>query len=122
MRQSKFIIYISILIFTIILTGCDKPPNLANEISGVWKGEGSIIEISLIQSKKFIKINEVSLPVVIKQVDTDNLILVLGVTFKGQKVTWTIRQLYDEAEKNFSIKITLHDGKEEELAFVRNLS
>lgn len=93
------------------------------DVSGVWRGDtdGAIIVISLSGNAKELNINGAQIPVTVQSIDLDNNIVTLGITLvNGQQVSWTLRQFFDE-EGGFTLQMTLHDGRQDSLSFVRNL-
>lgn len=93
-----------------------------SEISGVWRGDsdGAMISIDLNGKTKTLNINQIKFPVVVENIDRENHIVVLGVsTNSGGKARWAIRQIFDE-DNRFTLSMTLHDGTQDTLSFVRN--
>lgn len=93
------------------------------DISGVWRGDldGAMITIDLSGKTKVLNINGMQFPVTVKSIDQDNHIITLGVNMaNGQQVFWTLRQLFDE-EGHFTLQMTLHNGIQDGLSFVRKL-
>lgn len=93
------------------------------EVSGVWRADsdGALVEISLLSDPKFLNINGNQIPVTLETIDSDNDIITVGVTLSdGNRVIWSIRQFFYE-DDTFDLDITLHDGTQEALSFVRAL-
>ena len=97
---------------------------MLNDVSGVWTcaGDNALVSIDLAGDNKVITINDKAFPVhEITQFDTDNDTLTLDVGNDNQPVLWTIKQLWDSDKKHFSLHLTLQDGTNDNLNFVRNL-
>ncbi|HTT37255.1 MAG TPA: DUF4339 domain-containing protein [Burkholderiales bacterium] len=92
-----------------------------SDISGVWRAnqDGAMVTFRLEGKKKTIEINGKSIPVVVDRFDDDNKILALKVRGSSSMI-WTVRQI-PEAGGRFHLSLTLHDGTQDELSFVRNL-
>lgn len=104
--------------------GDETRTQILDDVSGVWRGnsDGAMISVALSGQNKRLEINGTKIPVTIQSIDIDNYITTLGVILNdGREVTWALRQLYDDAGERFTLQITLHDGTEDELSFVRNL-
>ena len=99
------------------------PEDITTEVSGIWRGEsdGAIVKIDLLSAGKSLEVNGNKIPVTVEAVDTDNKIISLKINYGGQDVIWTLRQLYDDDNKIFTMFMTLHDGTQDDLSFVRNL-
>jgi hypothetical protein len=93
------------------------------DVSGVWRGDSdqAMISIDLRGNEKSININGVNIPVTVDNVDQGNHIIQLGVIANtGKKESWTIRQIISD-KGDFTLQMTLHDGTQDALSFVRNL-
>lgn len=93
------------------------------DISGVWRGDSdqAMVSIDLRGNEKAININGVNIPVTVDNVDQGNHIIQLGVIANnGKKESWAIRQIISE-KGDFTLQMTLHDGSQDTLSFVRNL-
>lgn len=93
------------------------------DVSGVWRGDtdGAMITISLSGKTKVLNINGSQIPVTVQSIDQDNHIVTLGVDLaNGQQVSWALRQLFDK-EGRFTLQMTLHDGTQDSLSYVRDL-
>ena len=133
-EKKRFIIPFGIAIASIILYfglltvwELNFNPEIQNEatlsnISGVWKEEpgSSLIYIQLERINKTIKIENKTFPVKVKSFDEENKIISLIVN-NDPKIIWSIRQILEADEKSFTLNITLHNGTQADLAFVRNL-
>ncbi|MFC4260364.1 DUF2628 domain-containing protein [Marinobacter lacisalsi] len=94
-----------------------------SDVSGVWRGDsdGAMITVDLIGQPKTLSINGTRIPVTVQSVDLDNDIVTLGVKLNnGERVSWALRQLFDD-EGYFTLFMTLHDGTQDDLSFVRDL-
>ncbi|PFG51513.1 uncharacterized protein DUF2628 [Marinobacter sp. LV10R520-4] len=93
------------------------------DVSGVWRGntDGAMITISLAEKTKDLNINGTRIPVTVQSVDQENHVVTLGVDLaNGQQASWALRQLFDQ-ERRFTLQMTLHDGTQDGLSFVRDL-
>lgn len=93
------------------------------DVSGVWRGDadGAMITISLSGKEKLLNINGTQIPVTVQSIDLDNHVVTLGVALvNGQQAFWVLRQLFDKKGR-FTLQMTLHDGTQDNLSFVRNL-
>ena len=93
------------------------------DVSGVWRGDtdGAMIAISLSGKAKVLDVNGTQIPVTVQSIDLDNHIVTLGVALdNGQQVSWALRQLFDK-EGRFTLQMTLHDGTQDSLSYVRDL-
>lgn len=93
------------------------------DVSGVWRGntDGAMITISLSGKTKALNLNGTQIPVTVQSIDQDNHIVTLGVDLaNGQEVSWALRQLFDN-EGRFTLHMTLHDGTQDGLSYVRDL-
>lgn len=93
------------------------------DVSGVWRGgtDGAMITISLSGKSKVLHINGTQIPVTVQSIDQDNHIVTLGVGLaNGQQASWALRQLFDQ-EGRFTLQMTLHDGTQDSLSYVRDL-
>jgi hypothetical protein len=105
------------------LSGCSNSELELEDITGVWRcdSDNSIVEINLGGSNAKIKIGDNIFKVKIKEIDNDNEIV--SVIVNGDsKMIWSIRRIWsDDKKKEFSLDLTLHDGTNDSLSFVRNL-
>lgn len=94
------------------------------EVSGVWRAEsdGSMITLDLANENKSLSLGSQPIPVTIDSVDTANDIVNLEIAAPDQEpLIWTVRQLWDEKGETFYITLTLHDGTQDTLSYVRDL-
>ena len=95
------------------------------ERSGVWRAKNDGTLVSIIYSEKKVRLlfGEDSLPVSLGDVDNTNKTANLNVTLIGGKPgVWTIRQIWDKEKTTFHLQLTLHDGTQDDLSFVRKIS
>jgi len=92
-----------------------------SDISGVWRAneDGAMVTFRLEGRKKTIEINGKSIPVVVDSFDDENKVLALKVRGSSSMI-WTVRQILEPGGR-FHLSLTLHDGTQDELSFVRNL-
>lgn len=92
-----------------------------DEISGVWRREevSELITINIDSKDKYLIISERKIPVQIHSIDTDNDIVSFNINFNNKTVIWTLRQIW--TDDGFTLNLVLHDGKQEELSFIRNV-
>jgi uncharacterized lipoprotein YajG len=108
-------------LFLFQLTGCSKSVNI-EDFCGVWRGDsdGAMVEINLESDTPSITINNQRFDVAIKEIDNDNHILSLKVN--NSNITWSIKQVFEDKDHNkFTLDMTLQDGTNDSLSFVRNL-
>lgn len=133
-----FIKSILAFVFFIVITACGQKTEttaspvaptpvsgILTEMSGVWraKGDGTMISIIYADSKVRLLFGEDSLPVSLGEVDDANKTANMNVILaNGKPGVWTIRQLWDKQKTSFHLQLTLHDGTQDELAFVRKIS
>jgi hypothetical protein len=108
-------------LFLFQLTGCSKSVNI-EDFCGVWRGDsdGAMVEINLESDTPSITINNQRFDVAIKEIDNDNHILSLKVN--KSNITWSIKQVFEDKDHDkFTLDMTLQDGTNDSLSFVRNL-
>lgn len=88
------------------------------DISAVWRGDtdGAMITLRLAGEKKSIDINGKTFLVTVKNYDDENEITTLIVN-NNPAMIWTIQRYRDES----ALFITLHEGTQDKLSFVRKL-
>lgn len=125
--MSRYILafLMSALLFS--LSGC-KPAvekSLLTEISGVWKphDEKALITINNAEGKLQLLIDDTFIPVIVGTIDAEQETVNLKVTVNGKAGVWTVRRIWEDKEKTtFHLAITLHDGTQSEMSFVRKIS
>lgn len=117
----SLIILLSLSAFSPAATEIEKEQTLI-DVSGVWRADdgGEVVSISLASSRKFISVSGEKRPVTIQSVDLDNKIVTFGINLGGNQVSWSIRQIFN-SQGSFTLEITLHDGSQEGLSFIRGL-
>lgn len=98
---------------------------ILNEISGVWRAKGESTMMSIIYSEKKVRllIGDDAVSVTLGEVDNVNKTANMNVTLRnGKQGIWTIRQIWDKEKTSFHLQLTLHDGTQDEFAFVRKIS
>ena len=97
--------------------------NVLEDLTGVWRGDtdGEIVALNLSGEAKSINVNGNLIPVSIKNIDNDNGIVSVNIDIEGQPVVWALRQVWDNNGEYFAVDIILHNGRQENLSFVRSL-
>lgn len=115
-----------IAILGLMACGSSSKTSLLEDISGVWKanGEKTLMTIKYADNKIQLLVGDVFVPVSIGEIDEKNRTVNLNVHLNsGGSAVWSIRQILDNKEKSsFHLAITLHDGTQDELSFVRNIT
>ena len=94
---------------------------MLSQVSGIWRDStGDLLSINLGPGKKTLEIGGTAIPVAVDSIDRDNHTVTLIVNGKSQHI-WTLRQIFDDDETGFTLLITLHDGTQDNLSFVRNV-
>ncbi len=99
-----------------------QPENALTDISGVWQAnkDGSMVIFRLDEQDKSIDINGQVFPVSVESYDTENTTLTLIVN-GNPSIIWSVRQIF-ENDGGFTLNLTLHDGTQDNLWFVSDLS
>lgn len=122
-RYMNFVVYFAI---TLLLIGCgERTVSILDETAGVWRAQGDGAMVSIIYSDKKLSllINDSAIPVSLGNIDTMNKTINLKVTrFDGKPGIWTLKQIWDEEQKTFHLSLTLDDGTQDELSFIRKIS
>ena len=92
-----------------------------SDISGVWRAnqDGAMVTFKLEGKNKSVEINGQVFPVTIKDHDDENKVLTMIVNGNPSAI-WSVRQIFDK-DGRFTLNLTLHDGTQDDLSFVRNL-
>ena len=116
----------------IIPPAAPPPTNTANnnktfldDISGVWRAsDGGLFSIVYKDRKFQLLVGDDSLATTVGDIDEVNQTVNLNVTLaNGKPGIWTLRRIWDDKENSsFHLMITLHDGTQDELSFVRKIS
>ncbi len=116
--------FILLVVFSAMSPSTSEDSNslVLDEVSGVWRADSdaAMVNISLLNKKKSLTINGKKIPVIVNSIDHDNNVITLSVNANGQEVLWTLRQLIAD-DDTFNLQMTLHNGTQDELSFVRNL-
>jgi uncharacterized protein YecT (DUF1311 family) len=118
------------LVLLVFVAACGEKSSsssagILDEISGVWRAKGDGTMVSIIYAEKKIRLlfGDDSLPVSLGEVDNANKTANMNVTLiNGKPGVWTIRQIWDKEKTSFHLQLTLHDGTQDELSFVRKIS
>lgn len=92
-----------------------------SDVSGVWRADqdGAMVTLRLEGNEKSVEINGQLFPVFIKGYDDDNKIITM-ITNRNPSEIWSVRQIFYK-DGRFTLNLTLHDGTQDDLSFVRNL-
>lgn len=126
--KTLFLFFCSVFLSALLAACGEKPTQttvgILDEISGVWRASDSTM-VSIIYADKQVRLlfGEDSVPVSLGEVDNTNKTANMNVTLaNGKAGVWTIRQLWDKQKTTFHLQLTLHDGTQDELSFVRKIS
>lgn len=112
--------------FCLSFLSCTKSEgNFLKEISGVWraKTDGAMITINNDANKLMLAIGDNVIPATVGAIDNVNRTVNLNVALNtGRPAVWTLKQVWDKEHKTFYLVMTLHDGTQDELSFVRMIS
>ncbi|MDQ3772939.1 MAG: hypothetical protein M3461_00350 [Pseudomonadota bacterium] len=98
-----------------------KRETALSDVSGVWRAnqDGALVTFRLEGKSKSVEIDGHSIPVVVvENFDDENKILAMKANGDSSMI-WTVRQIVD-GDGKFHLQLTLHDGTQDELSFVRN--
>lgn len=117
------------------LSACDKIRNateaadqvtatsLVDDIAGVWRTEeGEMITFQPEQGRLNMTVDQTFISPTLAEVDTRNETVSLSVPKDGKSEVWTIRRDWNAEKTQFTLVLTLHDGTQSGLAFVRELT
>jgi uncharacterized protein YecT (DUF1311 family) len=107
------------------LAGCgEKPSGMLDEISGVWRSKDATLVTFIYADKKMrMLVGDDAMPVTLGDVDNQNRTANLNLTLANGKLgVWTVRQMFNKDKTSFNLQITLHDGSQDQLDFVRKVS
>lgn len=93
------------------------------KVSGVWvaDSDGTRISIDFSGNQKVFKIAASTIPVSVRDIDNHNDTIILSVSLNdNREVLWTLHQAIGE-NNQMKLLLTIHDGTEENLSFIRNL-
>jgi len=120
------------IFFVIVLLtqyGCNeqkKPESVVEDITGVWKAESEDTLMTIVYANHQAKIllGDTFMPMTLGDVDavngTVNFNGVIAAT--GKPAVWTVRQVWNHDKTSFTLKLTMHDGTQEDFGFVRKVS
>lgn len=127
--KTSFRLFATLVLLVFVAACGDKSSSssagILEEISGVWraKGDGTMVSIIYVEKKIRLLFGDDSLPVSLGEVDNANKTANMNVTLiNGKPGVWTIRQIWDKEKTTFHLQLTLHDGIQDELSFVRKIS
>ncbi len=122
------------------IAGCNQPaapavtdaastvaaaPSMLSDISGVWRAsDGTMVSIVYADKRLRLLFGADAIPVQVGAIDEKNHTTNLKVTLvDGKPGIWTVSKVFDSANKEaFSLQLTLHDGTQDQLSFVRKIS
>lgn len=129
-----------VCVLTVAATGCNQSgspavtdtastasaaPTMLTDISGVWRAsDGTLISIIYDDRRLRLLFGSDAIPVRVGAVDQQNHTTNLNVTLPdGKPGIWTVSKVFDSPDKAaFNLQITLHDGTQDHLSFVRKIS
>ncbi|HSR65561.1 MAG TPA: lysozyme inhibitor LprI family protein [Xanthomonadaceae bacterium] len=138
MKQIAYVMAACVIIAT--LAGCNNKngpsasedasstaasPTMLSDISGVWRAsDGTMISIVYEDKKLRLLFGSDAIPVQVGAIDEQNHTTNLKVTLPdGKPGIWTVSQIFDPSNKeSFTLQLTLHDGTQDQLSFVRKIS
>ncbi|MDO5506391.1 MAG: lysozyme inhibitor LprI family protein [Pseudoxanthomonas suwonensis] len=100
-------------------------PTMLADISGVWRAsDGTMISIVYDDKRLRLLFGSDAIPVKVGTIDQQNHTTNLNVTLAdGKPGIWTVSKVFDSADRAaFNLQITLHDGTQDQLSFVRKIS
>lgn len=100
-------------------------PSMLADISGVWRAsDGTMISIVYDDKRLRLLFGMDTIPVRVGAIDEQNRTTNLNVTLAdGKPGIWTVSQVFDSADREaFNLQLTLHDGTQDQLSFVRKIS
>lgn len=105
-----------------VATFNQEEKTMLSEVSAVWSGvsDGASVMIFLEPDNKELIINGQIIPVQIKNIDTENYVINLNVTFNGENVVWGLTKVRGD-EGTYNLYLVLHDGRQDKLSFVSTL-
>jgi uncharacterized protein YecT (DUF1311 family) len=127
----KFILrlFVALMLLGSLVSCTEKanssPTGIVDEMSGVWRAKsgGALVSIIYTDKKMRLLIGDDSIPISLGEVDNSNKTANMNVMLKtGKPGVWTIRQIWDKEKTAFHLQLTLHDGTQDELSFVRKIS
>jgi uncharacterized protein YecT (DUF1311 family) len=99
--------------------------SMLSNISGVWRAsDGTMVSIVYDDNKLRLLFGADVIPVQVGAMDELNHTTNLKVTLPdGKPGIWTIAQVFNSTDKEaFTLQLTLHDGTQDQLSFVRKVS
>lgn len=100
-------------------------PSMLTDISGVWRAsDGTMVSIVYDDKRLRLLFGAEAIPVQVGAIDQQNHTTNLKVTLPdGKPGIWTVSQVFDSSNKeDFNLQLTLHDGTQDQLSFVRKIS
>lgn len=100
-------------------------PSMLTDISGVWRAsDGTMVSIVYDEKRLRLLFGGDAIPVQVGAIDEQNHTTNLKVTLTdGKPGIWTVSQVFDSTNKEaFNLQLTLHDGTQDQLSFVRKIS
>lgn len=100
-------------------------PTVLSDIAGVWRGtDGTMVSIVYDERKLRLLFGANAVPVQVGSIDEINHTVNLRVSLSdGKPGIWTVAQVFDPSQKDsFTLQLTLHDGTQDQLSFVRKIS
>jgi hypothetical protein len=113
---------LALLLTLFCIAGCSTPASdMLTQISGVWRfSDNSLLTIKHDNDSVYLTTGESVITAKVGAIDTNNKTINLKVLLpNGMDAIWTIRQVFTADKRTFYLMLTLHDGKQDVLQFVR---
>lgn len=105
---------------------CAKPESgMLDDVSGIWRLEddGTMVAINRTKDGVALVVGDHALPVKVGAIDEENDTINLNIDIPGGKPEiWTVRKVWNEKHDKFHLVLTLHDGTQDDMDFVRKVS
>jgi hypothetical protein len=121
-KGQRMRIIIAILLTLFCVTGCSQPAtDILSQISGVWRcSDNTLLTIKHDNGSVYLTSGVNVITAKAGAIDTKNKTVNLKVILPdGMDAMWTIRQVFTADNRTFYLVLTLHDGKQDVLQFVR---
>lgn len=97
---------------------------LFDEFSGVWRGASSGTLLYLVREGRRLRLYlpEGEVPVTMGSIDVGQSTVNLTLPGGRKELVWTLSQVTDKEQGTYHLMITVHDGRQQEFSFVREVS